>query len=362
MDKLLAFLPEFERNGPYGQWRGGDRQEDGSLTMPWFDYDSAVHGLIHVAYKSGWVLADFDWMPWEAQAYRFVNDPSLLQQADVATLARLLTAHLRADRFTEGHLAKMVEMGHIMRILQRIEQLRSQVAAGGDNTSALGLLSLLESFNRKERFFVVNGALGGFKLSVQFRKTLASAFGPPVPEDAFVAMDYHLDWLHAALELHRDGKQGGTFPNLPENRVANGNQEDVDLLVAFQDGINVSVLLIEAKAGAAWSNSQMESKSRRYEAIFGGDGRRYEPVQPQFGLMSPTRPTYLRSDTWPAWMRPSEQSRWIEMKVPVSRNVLFRSDEQGHPSINGSHYTVEAKSRPALEEDKPIGSDANGAL
>ena len=62
------------------------------------------------------------------------------------------------------------------------------------------LLEHLESFNRKELFFLVGNALGNpdFRLSAEFQMKLRESFGIQPPNDAFVAMDYHLDWLHGS--------------------------------------------------------------------------------------------------------------------------------------------------------------------
>jgi Family of unknown function (DUF6508) len=53
-----------------------------------------------------------------------MQDPALLAQADLLTLRKLLTAHVRQDRFIEGHLAQMLENGHISAILRRLRELR----------------------------------------------------------------------------------------------------------------------------------------------------------------------------------------------------------------------------------------------
>ena len=60
------------------------------------------------------------------------------------------------------------------------------------------LLELLESFNRKERFFLVSQAVGRFQLSDDFRRELGEEINLKIPRGAFTAMDYHLDWLTAA--------------------------------------------------------------------------------------------------------------------------------------------------------------------
>jgi len=70
------------------------------------------------------------------------------------------------------------------------------------------LMEHLESFNRKERFFLIGDARGNraFQLSADFRARLSEAFGIEPPSSAFVAMDYHLDWIHASLFLTQQGR------------------------------------------------------------------------------------------------------------------------------------------------------------
>lgn len=70
-------------------------------------------------YDRGFVL-DFDWPAWQDQAIRFVQDPALLAQADLATICRLLTTHVRKDRFRAGHLAEVFERGHLVALLRRL--------------------------------------------------------------------------------------------------------------------------------------------------------------------------------------------------------------------------------------------------
>ena len=65
-----------------------------------------------------------------------------------------------------------------------------------------GIIENLKAFNRKERFYLVGMAVGNpeFTLSREFRKTLDKTLvGLHVPEQAFVAVDYHLDWIYASV-------------------------------------------------------------------------------------------------------------------------------------------------------------------
>ena len=53
------------------------------------------------------------------------------------------------------------------------------------------LIELLESFNRKERFFLIRQAPGDFRLSDQFREELGKTVDVEIPADVFVVMDCH---------------------------------------------------------------------------------------------------------------------------------------------------------------------------
>ena len=133
----------------------------------------------------------------------------------------------------------------------------------------IDLIEILESFNRKERFFLISHALGlrsnsdepAFSLSNCFRKQLNTNIDvaiPPEPEGVFVAMDYHLDWLQAALILaHTNQDEKSKFCNgSKEDQVIKGTQEDIDLLVAFKAGEKFHLILVEAKAYSGWTNKQ----------------------------------------------------------------------------------------------------------
>jgi hypothetical protein len=50
--------------------------------------------------------------------------------ADLLTLRKLLTLHVRGDRFVEGHLASVLESGHVTDILERMQQIRDAMVGG----------------------------------------------------------------------------------------------------------------------------------------------------------------------------------------------------------------------------------------
>jgi hypothetical protein len=121
IDVLLEFDALAEARHA-GTWEGGEKRDDGSITAPWFDYDDWVLQFIRACGQNGWIKP-FDWQAWVGEAVR-LQDEAALQQADEETLGKLLTLHIRRDRFFEGHLANMIESGHIAAILRRMRELR----------------------------------------------------------------------------------------------------------------------------------------------------------------------------------------------------------------------------------------------
>lgn len=202
------------------------------------------------------------------------------------------------------------------------------------------LIELLESFNRKERFFLISQALGSFALSDDFRRELGGVLGLAIPHGAFTAMDYHLDWLAAALHAHDHGTVEGIFDNQGQ-QVIRGTQEDVDLLVAFQDRGLFHLVLVEAKGATGWTNKQMRSKADRLAQIFGPEGDRYPGVVPHICLVSPRPPQQLKASDWPGWMSRKDGSYiWLKLTFPEERVMVTRCDAGGRPSAEGEHFHI----------------------
>lgn len=122
IDAVLAFLPIFEQPGfSAGQWAGGSNQ------MPYFAYRPEVNEFVSTLYAQEFIVV-FDWTAWQEEANHFRLDPAALVQADLLTVCKLLTTHIRADRFVEGHLAQIIESGHLAAILRRLKQLRGKMS------------------------------------------------------------------------------------------------------------------------------------------------------------------------------------------------------------------------------------------
>lgn len=205
------------------------------------------------------------------------------------------------------------------------------------------IVDYLKSFNRKERFLLLHKALGvdgqSFILGDTFRIELGHLLKVVIPKDAFVAMDYHLDWLQMVVYL--TANQAPDWPIRNDNLV-DGNQEDIDLLVAFEDCRSTYLILIEAKGVTAWSSSQMKSKTERIKRIFHNVGSWADRVIPRFLIMSPTRPQRIeQEDWWPEWMAPGGRLRWLPLPLPEGLVKPTRCDKTGSADRTGEFIRLE---------------------
>ncbi len=204
------------------------------------------------------------------------------------------------------------------------------------------LIEHLRSFNRKERFILLRETLGSDTLGEVFRKRLGKAIGIKVPADAFVAMDYHLDWLQMALYLAAN-------PSPPE-RIRNdglvcGNQEDADLIVAFDGGSTTHIVLVEAKVETGWTNSQLKSKAKRLDLIFGEGRPGVHLATPHHVLASPERPPPgIGTAKWPDWMKLRDEPVWMPLKRPAGLKKPTRCTARGKTSRRGRFVKIESVS------------------
>lgn len=206
-------------------------------------------------------------------------------------------------------------------------------------TALRGAIDYLQLLNRKERFHLLCEALGekSFRLDKDFRIRLQSCLSDSplgavsIPPDAFVAMDFHLDWIGIALRLATDGSECHRPDRFPLGDIANdglvlGTQQDVDLLVAFQDGAMTHLVMIEAKGDTDWRNDQLDKKARRFNQIFSDKRPWRGSITPHFLLMSPTPPKSLKKCGWPSWMMPNGEPLWLRLPLPDNLVKVTRYD------------------------------------
>ena len=119
IDKLISYVDIFTQDDftPYQKIK----VEDGEFEV----YSEEVDSFIQLFYKSK-LLVNFRWQDWQKEALKFFENPLLVNEASEEEVLKLLTQHIRKDRFFDGHLGEMIETKHISQILERPKILSTQ--------------------------------------------------------------------------------------------------------------------------------------------------------------------------------------------------------------------------------------------
>lgn len=89
-------------------------------SKPVFD---ALARFVAIVYATDFVVS-FDWMQECQKAELAAENIASLDKADIPQLRKLLIAHLRLDRFSEGHLRKLLITGYLEKLIERLRLLR----------------------------------------------------------------------------------------------------------------------------------------------------------------------------------------------------------------------------------------------
>jgi len=199
----------------------------------------------------------------------------------------------------------------------------------------------LREFNTKERYHLLRFAIGGedWPLSPGFKDALKEGLGLTVPPCAYWAIDYHLDWLYAALVISAGGDPACPSPN--DARIIEANQRDIDLVVAWPQGDWTHLLLAEAKFVSSFDNKQMASKAERLQQIFEPGLVDRARVKPHFCLVAPKQTKYLKTEGWLDWMKRGGDAVMINMPKDKSLKKVTQCDKSGNKKSRGSHWKVE---------------------
>ena len=126
IEALLVFLPTFGKaTKKHATFQLPEH------AMPWWKMSPAADAFYLAIYENGFVQV-FSWFRWQQEGFRFIKSRKKVAQADLETICRLLTLHVRRDRFCDGHFAAQLENGHMAAILHRLahiaEDMRNQAA------------------------------------------------------------------------------------------------------------------------------------------------------------------------------------------------------------------------------------------
>ena len=124
IELVTKFLPLFEAIEPENFARVIESPDSTKeqFVLGHFQYHPAVSEFIEACYSTG-LVQSFDWCAWQHQGRRYMNDPNLVGSARLATCIKLITAHLRFERFCDGHIEDVLRSGHMIAILRRLKKL-----------------------------------------------------------------------------------------------------------------------------------------------------------------------------------------------------------------------------------------------
>lgn len=214
------------------------------------------------------------------------------------------------------------------------------------------LIQNLKSFNRKERFYLIGQMLGNseFRMDKTQLDEISDLIDIKIPTEYFAAMDYHLDWIYASLFLTKNDADKAFKRNFIENDGVkidyqiSGTQEDVDFLLAFVDHENTThIVMIEAKGDSYFSNAQLNSKNKRFKAIF-GDEDTWPNVRPHFLICSPKRPQRVSIEGPAYFIFKNSKLPWLQLDMGDGKNKVTRCNEADKACNDGKHWKVEVRS------------------
>jgi hypothetical protein len=122
IDELVSYLPRLYADGftPIAKWEGGDKDQDGVITLSWPVYEDVVKEFYQVAAMECW--CDYGYDP--AEAGEMLRSEVAVSDADMDQIKTMLTFCVRGERFCDGHWGAMIEEGHLRRLLQRLTVLQ----------------------------------------------------------------------------------------------------------------------------------------------------------------------------------------------------------------------------------------------
>ena len=123
--RLAAWADRFaDPSFSVGEWVPSTTGADGVIHLGWFERSEAAQEFVSEMYRLGWVYS-FDWMAWlqTPEGHRLSSGPDPVATATTEDLARLLTAIIRGDRFSEGQLDGAFRSGILQAIARRAQTL-----------------------------------------------------------------------------------------------------------------------------------------------------------------------------------------------------------------------------------------------
>lgn len=89
--------------------------------------ESAMEAMLLMMESTGFMAA-FNWVEEFRERRELLDSDAALSKIDLERLRKIMTAHVRMDRFDNGHLLRLVRSGYWRSCYQRLVQLREERA------------------------------------------------------------------------------------------------------------------------------------------------------------------------------------------------------------------------------------------
>jgi len=110
-----------------GKWsiqKGGEKNADGSIQMPWMQSDPIVWEFINFMQVKN-LLPFFDWVKWHKGSELFTStDKNKFDNIDIETALKLIYAATRKERFADGTISRAFESGGFVKLVGRLRELQ----------------------------------------------------------------------------------------------------------------------------------------------------------------------------------------------------------------------------------------------
>ena len=124
--RLAVYIPYFRetKDREFCHWEGGEKDKDGVISWPFPVYEDRLNEFISEFYKTNFMDYEYErtLVRHLGRSHKDMNEK--IDDADFDLINAILTYHIRCDRFCNGHLGDMVKEGVLLRLVERLVELR----------------------------------------------------------------------------------------------------------------------------------------------------------------------------------------------------------------------------------------------
>jgi hypothetical protein len=127
---VAAFQPLLAPGASLGTYGGGEELADGTYEMPWFHFSDEL-AEFHDALYAHRIVCAYGEEGWGRRMEAFRSHPELLGCEDLHTIRKVLTTVIRNERYCDGYIQGMFDVGLVQAAVARLGDLGRQLAERG---------------------------------------------------------------------------------------------------------------------------------------------------------------------------------------------------------------------------------------